>query len=108
MLNLKFDYWKKGYICKKPLNPDQLYIKCYKFNWWFHPKCCGFDEKIVIKLVNLFALIAIKINFLEFNIWRLNIIWYYEINFLLNDIIEWIFNLIKFIIIIDYKTIYEF
>ena len=41
----KFDDWKKGCICKKPLNPDQLYIKCDKCSDWFHPKCCGIDVK---------------------------------------------------------------
>ena len=45
LLHPKFDDWKKGCICKKPLNPDQLYIKCDKCNGWFHPKCCGIDEK---------------------------------------------------------------
>ena len=45
LLQPKFDDWKKGCICKKPLNPDQLYIKCDKCNGWYHPKCCGIDEK---------------------------------------------------------------
>ena len=52
MLNPKFDDWKKGCICKKPLNPDQLYIKCDKCNGWFHPKCCGIDEKDSNKINN--------------------------------------------------------
>ena len=45
LLHPKFDDWKKGCICKKPLNPDQLYIKCDKCNNWYHPKCCGINEK---------------------------------------------------------------
>ena len=45
LLHPKFEDWKKGCICQKPLNPDQLYIKCDKCNGWFHPKCCGIDEK---------------------------------------------------------------
>ena len=52
LLNPKFDDWKKGCICKKPLNPDQLYIKCDKCNGWFHPKCCGIDEKNSNKINN--------------------------------------------------------
>ena len=52
LLNPKFDDWKKGCICKKPLNPDQLYIKCDKCNGWFHPKCCGVDEKDSNKINN--------------------------------------------------------
>ena len=52
LLHPKFDDWKKGCICKKPLNPDQLYIKCDKCNGWFHPKCCGIDEKDSNKINN--------------------------------------------------------
>ena len=52
LLHLKFDDWKKGCICKKPLNPDQLYIKCDKCNGWFHPKCCGIVEKDSNKINN--------------------------------------------------------
>ena len=52
MLNPKFDDWKKGCICKKPLNPDQLYVKCDKCSGWFHPKCCGIDEKDSNKINN--------------------------------------------------------
>ena len=52
LLHPKFDEWKKGCICKKPLNPDQLYIKCDKCNGWFHPKCCGINEKESDKIKN--------------------------------------------------------
>ena len=52
LLHPKFDDWKKGCICKKPLNPDQLYIKCDKCNGWFHPKCCGIDEENSNKINN--------------------------------------------------------
>ena len=52
LLQPKFDDWKKGCICKKPLNPDQLYIKCDKCNGWYHPKCCGIDEKDSNKINN--------------------------------------------------------
>jgi len=52
LLHPKFDDWKKGCICKKPLNPDQLYIKCDKCNGWFHPKCCGMDEEKSNKISN--------------------------------------------------------
>ena len=52
LLNPKFDDWKKGCICKKPMNPDQLYIKCDKCTGWYHPKCCGIDEKDSNKINN--------------------------------------------------------
>ena len=52
LLHPKFDEWKKGCICQKPLNPDQLYIKCDKCNGWYHPKCCGIDEKESNKINN--------------------------------------------------------
>ena len=52
LLHPKFDDWKKGCICEKPLNPDQLYIKCDKCNGWYHPKCCGIDENESNKINN--------------------------------------------------------
>ena len=52
LLHPKFDEWKKGCICQKPLNPDQLYIKCDKCNGWFHPKCCGIEESESNKIDN--------------------------------------------------------
>ena len=52
LLQPKFEEWKKGCICQKPLNPDQLYIKCDKCNAWYHPKCCGIDEKESNKINN--------------------------------------------------------
>ena len=52
LLHPKFDDWKKGCICRKPLNPDQLYIKCDKCNGWFHPGCCNIDEKDSDKINN--------------------------------------------------------
>ena len=52
LLQPKFEEWKKGCICQKPLNPDQLYIKCDKCNGWYHPKCCGIDEKESNKINN--------------------------------------------------------
>ena len=52
LLQPKFEDWKKGCICQKPLNPDQLYIKCDKCNGWYHPKCCGIDEKESNKINN--------------------------------------------------------
>ena len=51
-LQPKFEEWKKGCICQKPLNPDQLYIKCDKCNGWYHAKCCGIDEKESDKINN--------------------------------------------------------
>ena len=65
LLNPKFDDWKKGCICKKPLNPDQL-IRCDKCNGWFHPKCCGIDEKDSNKINNFICPDCRKINFLEY------------------------------------------
>ena len=61
LLHPKFDDWKKGCICKKPLNPDQLYIKCDKCNEWYHPKCCGVDEKDSDKINNFVCPNCIKI-----------------------------------------------
>jgi hypothetical protein len=60
LLHPKFDDWKKGCICKKPLNPDQLYIKCDKCNGWYHPKCCGIDEKDSDKINNFVCPNCIK------------------------------------------------
>lgn len=52
LLHPRFDDWKKGCICKKPLNPDQLYVKCDKCNGWFHPNCCGINEQDSNKINN--------------------------------------------------------
>ena len=51
----KFDEWSKGCVCKRPLNPDQLYMKCDGCNEWFHPKCCGVKEEDVEKYSSFYC-----------------------------------------------------
>ena len=43
----RFKDWKKSCVCQRPLNPDQLYIKCDICLGWFHPECCNIDKNIV-------------------------------------------------------------
>ncbi len=47
MLEPTFEKWEKSCLCRTPLNPDQLYIKCDRCEKWFHPKCCNIDENDV-------------------------------------------------------------
>lgn len=45
MLDPSIKLWDKFCICKKPLNPDHLYIKCDKCENWYHPKHCGISDE---------------------------------------------------------------
>lgn len=51
----RFNDWKKGCVCQKPLNPDQLYIKCDECNGWFHPNCCGILLQDIEKINKFFC-----------------------------------------------------
>ena len=51
----RFNDWKKGCVCQKPLNPDQLYIKCDECNGWFHPNCCGIKDEDIEKINKFFC-----------------------------------------------------
>jgi len=55
MLIPNFETWEKSCVCKTPLNPDQLYIKCDKCDGWFHPKCCNILESEVEKISEFFC-----------------------------------------------------
>ena len=51
----RFDDWSKGCVCQRPLNPDQLYIKCDGCNGWFHPECCGLTEEQADKINSFYC-----------------------------------------------------
>jgi hypothetical protein len=51
----RFDEWIKGCVCKRPLNPEQLYIKCEKCNGWFHPECCGLTQEDADELKHFYC-----------------------------------------------------
>ena len=44
VLEPAFKDWETLCICKKPLNPNLLYIKCDLCNKWYHPECMGLTE----------------------------------------------------------------
>ena len=39
VLKPSFNEWERLCACRKPLNPNLLYIKCDRCNQWFHPEC---------------------------------------------------------------------
>ncbi|KAL4428613.1 hypothetical protein ABPG74_009115 [Tetrahymena malaccensis] len=47
-----FEKWETGCICKRPLNPDYLYIQCEKCEKWFHITCINISEKDLEKIEN--------------------------------------------------------
>ena len=51
----KFDDWVRGCVCQRPLNPDQLYIKCDGCNGWYHPECCGLTREEADTLTSFFC-----------------------------------------------------
>lgn len=60
LLSPKFDEWVKGCVCKRPLNPDQFYIKCDLCGGWFHPECCGLDVQTIEENKEFFCPNCIK------------------------------------------------
>jgi len=51
----KFESWEKSCLCKTPLNPDQLYIKCDSCEGWFHPECCNVPQNEIDELKDFFC-----------------------------------------------------
>ena len=41
VLSPNFDVWQTSCLCKMPLNPDQVYIKCDRCDVWYHPEHVG-------------------------------------------------------------------
>ncbi len=40
-----FSQWESYCECRKPLNPNLLYIKCDRCAQWFHPRCMGLSDE---------------------------------------------------------------
>ncbi len=63
-----FENWEKSCICKTPLNPDQLYIKCDKCDDYglrlILPLSNSFCSPKWIRIINRQASILAKIRFL--------------------------------------------
>jgi hypothetical protein len=38
-----FKDWDRLCVCKKPLNPNLVHIKCDECCKWFHPECMGIE-----------------------------------------------------------------
>ena len=50
-----FTDWERLCSCRKPLNPNMLYIKCDKCNLWFHPECQDLRVDQIEDLENFFC-----------------------------------------------------
>ncbi|CDW73243.1 phd-finger family protein [Stylonychia lemnae] len=40
-----FKDWEQFCVCQKPLNPNNLYIKCDMCQQWNHPRCMGMNDE---------------------------------------------------------------
>ena len=54
-LNPPIDTWAKSCVCKNPLNPDQLYIKCDLCEKWFHPEHCNLSRSEAEEIEKFFC-----------------------------------------------------
>jgi hypothetical protein len=55
MFDPPFEKWERSCLCRTPLNPDQLYIKCDKCEKWYHPLCCNLDENDAANLSEFYC-----------------------------------------------------
>ena len=44
MLEPPFKEWEALCTCRKPLNPNLLYIKCDECGKWYHPRCMNLTD----------------------------------------------------------------
>jgi hypothetical protein len=60
VLEPKYESWEKLCTCKKPLNPNLLYIKCDSCNQWFHPECMGLKDDLELASLDEFHCVSCK------------------------------------------------